>query len=82
MEIDKACKQIAKDLNLDYGLVRKIVYYQFKFIVDIMKDDQDIHDILLNELFKFKLKPRFKNNKQANYSPNNKNNGKENNEGN
>ena len=48
MEIDKACKQIAKDLNLDYVLVRKIVYYQFKFIVDIMKDDQDTHDILLN----------------------------------
>lgn len=44
-----------------------------------MKDDKDTHDILLNKLFKFKLKPRFKNNKQANYSPNTKYNGKENN---
>lgn len=44
-----------------------------------MKDDQDTHDILINELFKFKLKPRFKNNKQANYSPKCKYNGKEDN---
>lgn len=35
-----------------------------------MKDDYDTHDILINKLFRFKLKPRFENNKQQNYSPN------------
>lgn len=34
-----------------------------------MQDPEDIHDILIHKLFRFKLKPRFKNNKQAKYSP-------------
>lgn len=34
-----------------------------------MKDDDDTRDILINKLFRFTLKTRFKNNKQANYSP-------------
>lgn len=33
-----------------------------------MKDETDCHDILFNELFKFKLKRRFKNNKLEKYS--------------
>lgn len=33
-----------------------------------MKDESDYHDILFNELFKFKLKGRFKNNKHTKYS--------------
>ena len=33
-----------------------------------MKDTEDIHDILFNELFKFKLKKRYKDNKQLKYS--------------
>lgn len=37
-----------------------------------MQDKTDTHDILINELFKFKLKTRFKENKQADYSPNTK----------
>lgn len=33
-----------------------------------MKDDTDTRDILFNELFKFKLKSRFKDNKQKEYT--------------
>lgn len=32
-----------------------------------MKDDTDIHDILINKLIKFKLKKRYKENKQLKY---------------
>ena len=64
MDIEKICKQISKEQNIDYELVRKIVYFQFEFIRDVMQDPEDIHDILLNKLFKFKLKKRFKENKK------------------
>lgn len=69
MEIDKTCRQIAKDLNVDFDLVKKIVLYEFKYTVDIMKDPDDTRDILFNKLFKFKLKSRFKDNKTKDYSP-------------
>ena len=69
MDLDKTCKQIAKELNEDYEDVRKIVMFQYYFLTQIMKNEEDTHDILINKLFKFKLKPRFKENKQSNYSP-------------
>ncbi len=34
-----------------------------------MKDEDDTRDVLINKLFRFKLKKRFKDNKQSNYSP-------------
>lgn len=34
-----------------------------------MKDDDDTKDILINKLVRFKLKGRFKKNKEGNYSP-------------
>jgi len=37
-----------------------------------MKDPDDYHDILFNKLFRFSLKPRFKIDKQSDYSPKNK----------
>lgn len=64
MDIEKICKQISNEQNIDYELVRKIVNFQFQFIRDIMQDPEDTHEILLNKLFKFKLKTRFKENKQ------------------
>lgn len=70
MNIEKTCRRISKELNEDVQLVHDIVMFQFKFIEDVMKDDYDTHDILINKLFRFKLKPRFENNKQQNYSPN------------
>ena len=34
-----------------------------------MKDEDDTRDVLINKLFRFKLKKRFKDNKQSNYGP-------------
>lgn len=34
-----------------------------------MKDDGDTKDILINKLVRFKLKDRFKKNKERDYSP-------------
>ena len=65
--IDKACKQLAKDLNEDVDTVHNIVIFQFRQIVEKMKDPDNTEDILLNKLFKFKLKTRYKNNKSLKY---------------
>jgi hypothetical protein len=37
-----------------------------------MQDENDNHDILINNLFRFKLKPRFKLDKNSEYSPHKK----------
>lgn len=56
--------------------------YEFQFIKQVMQDKDDTHDILINKLFKFKLKSRFKEDKLGNYSPKkNKQDGKESKEG-
>lgn len=65
--IDKAFKQLAKDLNEDVDTVHNIVMFQFRQIVEKMKDLDNTEDILLNKLFKFKLKTRYKNNKSLKY---------------
>lgn len=39
-----------------------------------MKDPTDTRDVLINRLFRFKLKKRFKEDKQSNYSPYEKDN--------
>lgn len=67
MTLNDICKKVAKDLNEDLDLVTEIGKFQFKFITDVMKDDTDIHDILINKLIKFKLKKRYKENKQLKY---------------
>lgn len=69
MDIDKVCKQIGKDLNEDPQLVKQIVMHQFQFVVDVIKDPDDTRDVLINKLFRFKLKNRFKDNKNKQYSP-------------
>lgn len=69
MNIDKVCRQIANDLNEDPNVVKQIVMHQFQFVVDVMKDEDDTRDVLINKLFRFKLKKRFKDNKQSSYSP-------------
>ena len=73
MNIDKVCRQIAKDLNEDPNVVKYIIMHSFQFVVDVMKHEDDTRDVLINKLFRFKLKKRFKDNKQSNYSPYEKN---------
>lgn len=74
MNIDKVCREIGSKLGEDPGLVKQIVMHQFKFVVDVMKDPEDTRDVLINKLFRFKLKGRFKEDKTKDYSPYEKDN--------
>lgn len=65
--LDDVIKEVSKNLNLDKDLVAEVCKHPFRETVNIMKSD-DISDILFNELFKFKLKRRYKENKQRQYS--------------
>lgn len=65
--LDDVIKEVSKNLNLDKDLVAEVCKHPFRETVNIMKSD-DISDILFNELFKFKLKKRYKENKQRQYS--------------
>lgn len=69
IDIEQVSKEVAKRLNLDRDLVKLICKHPFEYTVEVMKDDEDYHDILFNQLFKFKLKGRFKDNKTKPYSP-------------
>ena len=64
MNIDKVCRKIANKNQMDLEEVKQIVLYQFYFTKQVMQDPHDTHDILFNKLFRFKLKSRFKENKQ------------------
>lgn len=66
--LDQIYRLVAKQLNEDPDVVHKVVMFQFQQIAERMKDPTDIRDILINELFKFKLKTRYKENKQLKYT--------------
>ncbi len=68
-DVDEICRQISKTLNEDFSFVKNVVTSQFLFITNVMKDDDDTKDILINKLVRFKLKDRFKKNKEKDYSP-------------
>lgn len=68
-DVDEICRQISKTLNEDFSFVKNVVTSQFLFITNVMKDDDDTKDILINKLVRFKLKDRFKKNKERDYSP-------------
>jgi hypothetical protein len=65
--IEDVAKEVAKRTNLDIDLVSTICKHPFSYTVDLMKDVDETKDILFNELFKFKLKRRFKENKTNEY---------------
>lgn len=69
LTIDEVIKEVSKKLGIDKEIVDVVCKHAFKFTIDVMKDPNDYHEILFNKLFKFKLKPRFKDNKTKNYSP-------------
>lgn len=69
MNFNRVCKKVANQLGEDVDLVHDIATFQFKFIRDVMQDPVDTNDILLHKLFRFRLKKRFKLNKQTDYSP-------------
>ena len=67
-DVDVICRQISKTLNEDFSFVKNVVTSQFLFITNVMKDDDDTKVILINKLVRFKLKDRFKKNKERDYS--------------
>lgn len=65
--IDEVIKEVSKNLNLDRDLVAAVCKHPFEQTVKLMKSD-DVSDILFNELFRFKLKKRYKEDKQREYT--------------
>lgn len=65
--LDDVIKQVSKNLNIDKEIVNTVCKHVFQQTVDIMKSD-DTSDILFNEMFKFKLKRRFKEDKNRQYT--------------
>lgn len=68
IEIDNIIKQVSKNLNIDKEIVDLVCKHPFKYTVEVMKDTEDYRDILFNQLFKFKLKRRYKEDKTKQYS--------------
>ena len=68
--IDNIIKEVSEKTQIDKDIVEIICKHPFLFTVDVMKDEKDTHDILFAKLFKFKLKNRFKKNKNKPNSPN------------
>ena len=66
--LDRVITEVSKRLNLDKDLVAVVCKHPYQYTVDIMKNDEDVRDILFNQLFKFKLKKRYKENKTREYS--------------
>ena len=64
MTIETIAREVSNKLNIDYEKVLKICKFQFAFIEDTIKDPGDYHNVLLNNLFSFKLKSKYKENKQ------------------
>lgn len=67
MDIRKISNQIAKQLGEDKDFVYDAIMYQFLFTKEVMQDPEDYHDILYNKLFRFTLKPRYKEDKTKPY---------------
>ena len=68
IEIDNIIKQVSKNLNIDKDIVDLVCKHPFKYTIEVMKDSEDYRDILFNQLFKFKLKRRYKEDKTKQYS--------------
>jgi hypothetical protein len=68
IDIDVVIKEVSKRLNLDKDIVATVCKHPYICTVEVMKDKEDVRDILFNELLKFKLKRRYKEDKTKQYS--------------
>lgn len=68
IDINTVVKEVSKNTGIDKDLVDVICKHPFTCVLNIMKDDADIRDIMFNKLFKFKLKRRFKEDKTQKYT--------------
>lgn len=65
--LEDVIKQVSKNLDIDKEIAGAVCKHVFQQTVEIMKSD-DTSDILFNEAFKFKLKRRYKEDKNRQYS--------------
>lgn len=68
IDIEQVIKEVADRTKIDKDLVNTVCKHVFVCIVNTMKDETDTSDILLNKFIKFKLKRRYKEEKQRKYS--------------
>lgn len=68
IDIERVIKEVSKTTGIDEDVVSTVCKHVFIETQNIMKDDTNTMDILFNSLFKFKLKRRYKENKQLKYS--------------
>ena len=68
IDIEHVIKEVSKQTGVDKELVEVICKHPFLQTVELMKDDSYTKDILFNQLFKFKLKRRYKENKSKEYT--------------
>lgn len=67
-DIEQLAKEVSKRTGIDLEIVSLICKHPFLETEKIMKDENDTRDILFNQLFKFKLKRRYKENKSKEYT--------------
>lgn len=66
IDIERVIKEVSKETGVDREIVSVICKHPFLQTVELMKSE-NTQDILFNKLFKFKLKRRYKENKQNPY---------------
>jgi hypothetical protein len=66
IDIEQVIKEVSKETGVDREIVSVICKHPFLQTVELMKSE-NTQDILFNKLFKFKLKRRYKENKQNPY---------------
>jgi hypothetical protein len=68
IDIEQVIKEVSKRTGIDKETVEVVCKHPFIQTVELMKDDKASQDILFNQLFKFKLKRRYKENKSKGYT--------------
>ena len=68
IDIEKVIKDVSKRTGIDIEIVETVCKHPFRVTVEAMKDENETRDILFHTLFKFKLKRRYKDNKNKQYS--------------
>ena len=68
IELNDVIKEVSIRTGVDKEVVAIICNQPFLQTVEIMKDEENVKDILFNNLFKFKLKRRYKENKLNPYT--------------
>ena len=68
IDLEQVIKEVSKNLNIDKDIVATVCKHPFIQTVELMKNVEDTKDIMFNQLFKFKLKRRYKENKSKEYT--------------